>query len=126
MRNSVKWASGSARIRTETVGPRHDPYSRTIVEIDIRGWKYELVDCALAGMWLDAVIDGLPNVRLCEAAIFDKEAEVAVAEGVEAVTGFDPFYWTDTLWHRVENARHRNDPNYWMKDVYQNAYYGHA
>ena len=119
MRNSVKWASGSASIRSETVGPRHDPYCRTIVDLTVRGKDYTLVDCALAGMWIEC--DG---VKLASAAILDKEAETHFAEAVEALTGFDPFYWTDTIWARVNKARYKVNPEFYEMDRAYEAAYG--
>lgn len=122
MRNSTKWVNGMAAIHTITVGPRDDPYSRTIVDIHIKDRVYSLVSCALAGDWLAANGEKLASLNaFAETGNMRAEFERSVI----AHTGWPSYFWTDELWQKVEQARVKKDPLYY-DHMYDDEVYGHA
>ena len=107
MQQRIKWANGSATKDTVLVGPRHDPYSRTIVRVNLKGYVYTLVQCGLAGNYMI-----LPNARGqigCEEFFFDSgkqlESLLTYNAAVKEHTGFAPDFWFHKLWHKLEEKR---------------------
>lgn len=120
MHNSVKWATGSATLRTESVGPRHDPYTRTIVELTVKNnIRYRLTSCALAGSRLEFVdASCIPDIVCYDE--FDTAAKDFFAETIERATGYPFEFWVHDLWERVDAARYRRDPKgYEMQQAYE-------
>lgn len=116
MRDRIKWASGIATISTTIVGPEHDPYSRTRVDIRLNNRDFVLVSCALAGDWFDE-IGAKTDQRLAQVHGWGGEAEVAEFNRiVSAMTQFEPKFWFDELWDRVR-AR-RGDDYYAFDGIY--------
>ncbi len=86
---------------TESVGPRHDPYSRTTVQLMQDGRPaWTLVSCALAGDWLERDGRKVAECRINEPGA-DYWAKVVLA------TGASPQFWLDEAWSLVEAARWR-------------------
>lgn len=113
MRQSTKWARGSARKETFTVGPQHDPYSRDIVTVILDNRKYEIVACGLAGEYM--VLPGGEEIHLAETGAWSSaEVRQRARANYEAEvirhTGFDSRFWMDKLWDRLDRARWRHDP----------------
>jgi hypothetical protein len=113
MRNSIKWARGSASKENFTVGPAHDPYSRDVVTITVDDRKYQVVACGLAGEYLRLPCGG--EIHLVEPMhCFDADARARCRANYEAEvvkhTGFDSTFWMHKLWHLADRAEWRRDP----------------
>lgn len=105
MRNSCKLVRGKVFLSTKTVGPRHDPYSRTIIEMvgyDDRK-KWELILCGLAGV-------SFRQFEGYEAQASANDISMpAMHKLVEATTGMPIKFWEHRLWeyqHRAMRARY--------------------
>lgn len=111
MHMRTKWASGDARMDSHSVGPKHDPYSRSVVTLTLKGKEVTLYQCALAGDWI--VVDGV-KTESAESPLKTKEESRAALEEYEAyvtkVTGFPSLFWFDILWGKLNESRYRRDP----------------
>lgn len=131
MQQTVKWARGSARKETVLVGPRHDPYGRDIVTVQIDDRIYKVVSCGLAGEWM--TLHGGGEVQLVEPMhCFDADARARCRSNYEAEvvkhTGFDSTFWMHKLWMKLDEARWRADPEAWELQQAMDrcdGYYGH-
>lgn len=105
---STKWARGHATLRNLTVGPRHDPYSRTVVTVTIDGRTYTLMRCGLAG---DSITlpDGGGEIFCAEGMPFDRESQTRALDNYEAevvrYTGQKTDFWFHKLWQKLEEKR---------------------
>jgi len=102
MKEFIKWANGSAIKRSITVGPLHDPYIRDIVEVTIGGKKVEVVSCSLAGDYLIAQNCGMIHSDMMTKKEYNKCCI--------NLTGQTHDFWMNRLWHRLDDARYRHDP----------------
>lgn len=103
----IRWPSGYATYTHKLVGPAHDPYSRTVITIDVRGHHMVLVDCSLAG--LSFRIDG---------HVFEehRDGSNVVKMAVLTYTGLPYKFWGD-IWHKMDMRAYRRDPEAWMAAV---------
>lgn len=105
MMDTCKLVKGKVILSTMTVGPRYDPYSRTIIEMighDGRK-KWKLILCALAGV-------SFQQFEGYEAQASEHDVGMkAIHQLVESTTGMPIKFWTTKLWdyqHRAMLARY--------------------
>lgn len=99
MKEICSLVRGVLSLETFTVGPKHDPYGRTVIKMTGRDNlpKWELIVCGLAGV---------------QFTIFDKNGHDAVVFGealasdalIEALTGMSPHFWEYKVWEYKDRA----------------------
>jgi hypothetical protein len=80
-----------------TVGPRHDPYGRTITDITLRDRKFSIIECGLAGLVFSTE----------DSSIGEGRDDCDIEKIIEAETGMSLRWWTDRVFSRAEQARER-------------------
>lgn len=82
---------------TATVGPRHDPYGRTITDITLRDRKFTIIECGLAGLVF----------KTEDSSIGEGRDDIDIEKVIEAETGMRLRWWTERIFDRAEEARYR-------------------
>lgn len=99
MRQAINLVEGMVTLKTSTVGPKHDPYARTIIErTDAHGhpvWKITL--CSLAGDFLQDRFG----------KFMDPNEGESFANMVLRVTGQTTYFWEHKVWEYKERALER-------------------
>jgi hypothetical protein len=130
MRQSIGLANGEMLVyETQSVGPRHDPYGRTIVTRyrattfnsdpdsprKTKDVAWRLVSCALAGTWLEddcgnKIVEQRELMHIpwnVDAKKAHKLADDYFEAMVTLVTGYGVGFWLHGVWEKRDNARWR-------------------
>lgn len=99
MKEVCSLVQGVVTLETQTVGPKHDPYMRTVINMtshkNVLQWQLQF--CALAGVQF-VLCDHKNNVEL----VFDED--VLDDNLVEIYTGMSMHFWEHDLWEYKERA----------------------
>lgn len=114
VREHIGLVRGSLTLETSTVGPAHDPYGRTTIEMHRDGkTAWSLILCGLAG--ISFKVTGGPTFKENDYVptwygTTDEEKrkgrEAFEAEVVKA-TGQGVYFWERRVWERRDSARWR-------------------